>query len=454
MKFNYKYILPISLIALAGCSLDDATFEAEEPTQATKDLFANYVSIGNSLTAGFTNSGLRHDYQENCFPAQIARGAGKIATDNGATTSADEFEIPYINFPGISTLGGNTGTTVLVGFTATGSPNIQPGGTYTDPELPGMLNNVALTRPYNNLGVPGAVAAQIPLVKFSSDSLAGENPFFDLVLRNNPADTTAKTILEQAIGLNPSFVSVWLGNNEVLGYATAGGLNDLDETIAGFNPFNKTLFEQSYTAIWGALLQANPDLKGFTCTVPKITNAPFFTTVKPYYTTAENSAIPEGVHVPVWGKKLLDGTVRMLTEDEFVLLTAASVMATGAGSDSSLALDDQYWLDSDEIAIIEDYVTAYNATINTVASANGIPVFDTNTFLEEFLPENGGKGVLSGIDPLTTEFISGGIFGLDGVHPNPLGYGLLANELMDMINEKYGTNLQHVNLNKLVGIVE
>lgn len=453
MKFNYKYILPISLIALAGCSLDDATFEAEEPTQATKDLFANYVAIGNSLTAGFTNSGLRHDYQENCFPAQLARGAGKIAKDNGATTSTDEFEIPYINFPGISSLGGNTGTTVLVGFTATGSPNIQPSGTYTDPELPGMLNNVALARPYNNLGVPGAVAAQIPTVKFSSDSLAGENSFFDLVLRNNPAVATPTTILEQAISLSPTFVSVWLGNNEVLGYATAGGAVDLDPTTPQPDPFNKTLFEQSYTGIWGALLQANPDLKGFTCTVPKITNAPFFTTVKPYYTNAENSAIPEGVHVPVWGTET-DGTTRMLTEDEFVLLTAASVMATGAGSDSSLALGTQYWLDTDEIAVIEDYTNSYNATINAVATENGIPVFDTNAFLEEFLPANGGKGVLAGIDPLTTEFITGGIFGLDGVHPNPLGYGLLANELMDMINETYGTNLQHVNLNKLVGIVE
>ncbi len=199
MKFNYKYILPISLIALAGCSLDDATFEAEEPTQATKDLFANYVSIGNSLTAGFTNSGLRHDYQENCFPAQLARAAGKIATDNGATTSADEFEIPYINFPGISSLGGNTGTTVLTGFSATTcSPEILPSGTYTDPELPGMLNNSALARPYNNLGIPGATAFQVMITQGNADPTAVGNGYFDVVLRGQG------TAIQQAMAMQPT----------------------------------------------------------------------------------------------------------------------------------------------------------------------------------------------------------------------------------------------------------
>lgn len=447
MKFNYKFILPISLFALAGCSLDDSTFEAEEPTQATKDLFANYVCIGNSLTAGFTNSGLRNDFQVNCFPAQIARGAGKIAVDNGTTTSADEFEIPYINFPGISSLGGNTGTTVLVGFTESGSPNIQTSGTFTDPELPEMLNNSALPRPYNNLGIPGATAFQVLTTQGNADPTSAGNGYFDVVLRGQG------TVIQQAMAMQPTFVSVWLGNNEVLGYATAGGALDLDPNTTGITPFNKDGFALFYSSIWDSLKSVNPNLKGFTCTVPKITNTPFFTTVKPYYTTAENSAIPEGVHVPVWGQKT-DGSVRRLAESEFVLLTAASVMATGAGSDSTLALGTQYWLDEDEIAIIEDYLTSYNATIKTVASANEIPVFDTNAFLEEFLPENGGKRVLSGIDPLTTKFITGGIFGLDGVHPNPLGYGLLANELMDMINAKYGSNLQHVNLNKLVGIVK
>ncbi len=445
MKFNYKYILPISLIALAGCSLDDATFEAEEPTQATKDLFANYVSIGNSLTAGFTNSGLRHDYQENCFPAQLARAAGKIATDNGATTSADEFEIPYINFPGISSLGGNTGTTVLTGFSATTcSPEILPSGTYTDPELPGMLNNSALARPYNNLGIPGATAFQVMITQGNADPTAVGNGYFDVVLRGQG------TAIQQAMAMQPTFASVWLGNNEVLGYASAGGAVDLDPNTTGITPFNKDGFALYYSAIWDSLKSVNPDIKGFTCTVPKITNAPFFTTVKHVLVNSCNGEVLG----PIWGQKT-DGTTRAINSDEFVLLTATSVLSpTGVGADSLNPLTTQYWLDSDEIAVVEDYVTSYNATINAVATANGIPVFDTNAFLEEFLPANGGKGVLSGIDPLTTEFITGGIFGLDGVHPNPLGYGLLANELMDMINAKYGTNLQHVNLNKLVGIVE
>ncbi|MCC7430373.1 hypothetical protein IT568_05990, partial [bacterium] len=286
----------------------------------------------------------------------------------------------------------------------------------------------------------GATAFQVMLATSSAGFGAG-NTYFDIVLRGQGP------VIQQAMVQQPTFASVWLGNNEVLGYATAGGLMDLDPNTAGFSPFNKDAFALYYSAIWDSLKKVGTT-KGITFTVPKVTNAPFFTTLKPYFTHEDNPAIPENVKVPVWGQEL-DGTSRKLKETEFVLLTASDSLKVGYGQDSLKALHNQFILDEAEIAIITDFTNSYNATITTVAQTNGIPVVDINTFLEKFLPENGGYE-LNGIT-LTTEFISGGLFGLDGVHPNVVGYGLLTNEIIPKINEKYGTNLPLVNVNELIG---
>jgi len=40
---------------------------------------------------------------------------------------------------------------------------------------------------------------------------------------------------------------------------------------------------------------------------------------------------------------------------------------------------------------------------------------------------------------------SGGGFSLDGVHPSPRGYAILANAFAEAINAKYGSNLPGVN---------
>jgi hypothetical protein len=45
----------------------------------------------------------------------------------------------------------------------------------------------------------------------------------------------------------------------------------------------------------------------------------------------------------------------------------------------------------------------------------------------------------------TSDFIRGGLFGLDGIHPNDLGYALLANELIGAVNSKFGCVIPSVN---------
>ena len=51
----------------------------------------------------------------------------------------------------------------------------------------------------------------------------------------------------------------------------------------------------------------------------------------------------------------------------------------------------------------------------------------------------------------SAEFITGGQFSLDGVHPSNLGYAILANKFINAVNTKYGTAIMTVNLSEIKG---
>jgi hypothetical protein len=47
---------------------------------------------------------------------------------------------------------------------------------------------------------------------------------------------------------------------------------------------------------------------------------------------------------------------------------------------------------------------------------------------------------------LTTAYLTGGIFSYDGVHPQAIGYALLAREWIKAINANYGTTLPDIDM--------
>jgi hypothetical protein len=52
----------------------------------------------------------------------------------------------------------------------------------------------------------------------------------------------------------------------------------------------------------------------------------------------------------------------------------------------------------------------------------------------------------------STEFVSGGVFSLDGIHPSSLGYGILTNRIIERMNEGWGTNIAPVDLASIYGV--
>ena len=77
-----------------------------------------------------------------------------------------------------------------------------------------------------------------------------------------------------------------------------------------------------------------------------------------------------------------------------------------------------------------------------MANERGAALVDANAALTTAA----STGVNVGGITYTSAFLSGGIFGYDGVHPTRFGYAYVANLFIDAINQKFGTTVGEVNL--------
>jgi lysophospholipase L1-like esterase len=85
---------------------------------------------------------------------------------------------------------------------------------------------------------------------------------------------------------------------------------------------------------------------------------------------------------------------------------------------------------------------AYNNSISMLAAANdNVILVDVNSALNQLA--NGG--LTSNGVTITDEFISGGGFSLDGVHPSARGYAFIANIILEKINSEFDATIPLTN---------
>ena len=197
-------------LLMASCSDDDAIVNPgpEDPdpisySSGSAD-FSNYVALGNSLTAGYSDAALFIDGQTASFPNMLA---GSFMEAGGGN-----FNIPFMadNLGGM-TLQGNpgAGNRLILDF-STGSPRPIPVSGQGTTEI---LN--ALSGSFNNMGVPGAKSFH--LVAPGYGNAAGvavglANPYYARF-----ASSASATVLGDAVAQGPTFFTLWLGNNDLLG---------------------------------------------------------------------------------------------------------------------------------------------------------------------------------------------------------------------------------------------
>jgi hypothetical protein len=397
------------LLTIAACG-DGAP---SGPVADGLDLSA-YVAIGNSLTAGFMNGALGLEGQSCSYPRLLAGQAGVGGT----------FSQPLIGAPGISEPGSSEGRIELLSLTP---PTIERAPA-------GAPLNAGEPEPYGNLGVPGALGAEALVARSRATSLTG-NPFFDFVFRG--MGTWSGQVAER----EATFVTVWLGNNDVLGYVLSGGEDADFPTPSGE-------FAAAYGGLIDQLLETTDRI--VLLNVPPVTVVPYLTLVPNVVVdtaTLEPIPGPGGEFVPLLGA---DGP---LSPDDLVTLDAIERILDGDGiavemGGTGVPLPASVVLDVDEQAIARGAVAAYNQTIAQIAALHGFAVVDVHAIVTD-IDEN---GLVAGGETLTTEFLVGGLFSLDGVHPTCKGQGVIANALIDAIEERYEVSFPRVSIAGLPGV--
>src|SRR5437867_721522 len=173
--------LCIFLLSISGCK-EEQTVVGPTSTDTGSANFTRYVALGNSLTAGFQSNALSERDEVYGFPNQIV---GQIYLPDPLpertvrkSNGRPDFQQPVFKDPGI----GNR--IRLVDLTPTFVVE-----TGVDPTSPFSNLNVFLPRPYNNLGIPGALLFDMmdttgASSNFVSKSVARLNPFFAQILRS------------------------------------------------------------------------------------------------------------------------------------------------------------------------------------------------------------------------------------------------------------------------------
>lgn len=266
---NFKWLFLVSL-TIAACSSDDDSSEPADLiiTPGSAD-FSKYVALGNSLTAGFSDGALFVASQNNAYPKLMAE---QFALPNGG---GGAFTVPYMN----DNVGG-----LLLGGTVIQGPRLIFNGTAPIP-LPGGVptTEVAnqLTGPFNNMGIPGAKSYHLLAPGYGNVAgvpLGLSNPYFARF-----ASSSTTSVIQDAVAQNPTFFSLWIGNNDVLGYATSGGTGvnqagNLNPATYGTNDISDpNVFASVYESTINALT-AN-GAKGVVANLPYVTSIPYFTTI-------------------------------------------------------------------------------------------------------------------------------------------------------------------------------
>ena len=426
MKIKYisRLVFAVLIVAVAACKKDGGTVVVQVPTSGSAN-FTRFISLGNSLTAGYADGGLYLSGQLNSYPAIMAQ---QMKLAGGGEFPQPLFSTAQKNGSGYLKYGG---------LSAAGTPNLIPVTTELGirgiAAIPGFGNVTLYTKytgPINNYGVPGIKLRDIKLSVYGN-----VNGYFERLLPGN-AGTNSTTYLDFATTTPFTFFTNWLGNNDALGYATTGGVGDVLTPKADFTAL--------YTELITKLTASGA--KGAVATIPDVSTIPFFNTL----TVSAILANVKKANPAVQALYIQTATgARIATNDDLIVLNFPTSLI-GVPNGNSLPyglhpgnpIESKYVLDKDEVLNVRDYVTSYNTTIKSLADSKGLAVFDANEYLKKFV----GLGATVDGVTFTTAYVSGKLFSLDGVHLTAMGYAAVANEFIRVINEKYSSTLPKVNL--------
>ena len=419
VRTGRRVLLGAAVLAAAAACGDD-TPEINAPDLAAGELFRSYVSLGNSLTAGWQAGGINDSTQRESYAFLLARAAG--------LTAGQEWIYPSFAAPGCPPPVTNFRT--LSRGTLPGSATPATGSTC-------LLRNAAqVSTRLNNVAVPTAFAWDLTR---SVTPTSAANPLQTLVLGG-------RTQLRRALEAQPTFASVWIGNNEALAPASVGKLTAVAGASPGVIPVDTV---RRYIAATVDTLVTAPTLRGGVLVgVVDVRNAPRLFPGDSLFRGAAPSPLKLSIDATT-GRTVtvLPNCVnsRALISSEIIPLIRAGTYPpiiscapqTVAGVPASAELGDLFVLSVAEQTALGTLVTGYNAYIRAKADSAGWAYYDPNNTVDG-LPALRAAGQITLLPNFASETAPlGPGMSVDGVHPRRSVHVALANAMIAVIKAKY-----------------
>lgn len=417
----------LATLALGACVGDNEEI-LNSPNPANGGvLFQRYVALGNSITAGYQSGGILDSTEVRSYPSLLA-----------ARASITGFGQPRL----------------------AGSGCPQP---FVAPLTPSTVTGTSCVRVdvsnyTQNLAVPGVRIADL-FVTPSNPANAFQRLYALL--------TGGKSEVQAMLDARPTFVSVWIGNNDALSAALGGVLGP---TAAGAdsNLTQLSKFQASLNNLTTAIKQTGGQalmigVVDAVLAAPLIQPGAYFYLARDGATKRFNGKLVNDNCSPVTGL----GTPNPLAANMVSFQIISDAGFPEINCDPS-AQGGVYLLDTGEQAVVRTRIAAYNAAIKAAADANGWAYVDPNVVLGPLLLAKDAQGryqnvrkcqdlptatnaaefqaaVLNSCPVTTSGFAAPNFFGslisFDGVHPSSAAHVILAQEFAKAINAKFGTQI-------------
>jgi lysophospholipase L1-like esterase len=414
----------LAVMAALGACVGDSDVLVPAVDPAGGPLFVRYVSLGNSITAGFQSGGIVDSTQRNAYPNLLARAAGNVP-----------FQQPMFARPGCPPL-----------MTAPLTPSTAASTCFrVDSSRVSYPGNVAVpgVRIADLFTIPGGQIAQL----------------YSLI-------TGGRTEIQAMTDAQPTFVSAWIGNNDALSAALSGTLGPLaagaDSNLTRLAPF-----QASVTAMANAIKASGAQGAAIIGVVfadsaaPLLQPGAYFFLARDPATNRFNGKLVNANCSPVNNL----GQPNPLSANMVSFQIVASALPE-INCDPASPQGGAFLLDANERAVLGARIAAYNAALKAAADANGwLYVNPMDILRPELARVTSGRynqirkcqllatattaaqfqtAVLNSC-PVTGATAAPNFFGalisLDGVHPSTAAHVLVARSLAGSINTKYGTKL-------------
>ncbi|HXQ28706.1 MAG TPA: SGNH/GDSL hydrolase family protein [Gemmatimonadales bacterium] len=390
----------VALVALvaAACSNDKLATPATG-VYTGGAMFQRYVALGNSITSGYQSGGINDSTQRQAYPVVLAAAMG-----------GDPFYYPSLAGPGCPPPYTNI-------FTGT---RLGPASTATT-----CYFRSSPTPPYvSDVAVPGAYAIDL----YTNGAGTNSNALTQLFLGG-------RTQVQAMAAAQPTFVSVWIGNNDVLDAL-------LDTAKAGDSTVITPLatFQTEYQQV-AADVKAT-GAQAVLIGVANVTEVPYASLGSTYF--AIKNGLVAGVAFPatfIVGPNCAPSSLGGKGDSILVPFPfgAALVGVAAQGVADTLHCTEIHTVQPAQLRKLIATVLAYNTFINATASANDWAYLDPNPTLDSLRLNPAEVAPFPNLQASCSASPFGLAFSCDGFHPSGATHLLIARHLAQAINAKYGS---------------